>query len=114
MINQVCVMRRLVLLLVLVMIVPSAMAFRCGTRLVSEGDHYGQVVDKCGEPDFEDKWVEDRVVFLRPHVNAVPIESLESVVIRLCTYNLGSRRFLRQLRFENGVLKKIETLKYGY
>lgn len=37
-----------------------------------------------------------------------------SVSVKQWTYNFGSRRFMRQLRFENGILKDIETLKYGY
>ncbi|HIE82372.1 MAG TPA: DUF2845 domain-containing protein, partial [Dehalococcoidia bacterium] len=30
------------------------------------------------------------------------------------TYNFGSRRFMRSIRFENGIVTSIETLGYGY
>ncbi|MGE3533156.1 MAG: DUF2845 domain-containing protein [Steroidobacteraceae bacterium] len=29
-------------------------------------------------------------------------------------YNFGSRKFMRQLRFEDGVLVEIKILEYGY
>ena len=38
----------------------------------------------------------------------------ESVSVELWTYNFGARRFMRQLRFENGILKDIKSLRYGY
>ncbi len=38
----------------------------------------------------------------------------ESVSVDLWTYNFGARRFMRQLRFENGILKDIKSLRYGY
>jgi hypothetical protein len=30
------------------------------------------------------------------------------------TYNFGPRRFMRSIRFENGIVTSIETLGYGY
>ena len=49
-----------------------------------------------------------------PHYQGAPRLYKRSVSVRQWTYNFGSRRFMRQLRFENGILKHIETLKYGY
>ena len=71
-------------------------------------------MDKCGKPTFEEKWIEDRVVFHRPHALLSPQEEVRGVVIQLWTYNRGSSQFMQQLRFENGILKKIKTLEYGY
>jgi hypothetical protein len=107
-------MSRSIILLFLVVFSFPAFGFRCGTHLISKGDHYGRVLDKCGKPTFEEKWVEERVVHVRPHPLLAPELTTSGVVIQLWTYNRGSNSFMQQLRFENGILKKIETLKYGY
>jgi hypothetical protein len=93
-----------------------AFAFRCGTKLVSEGDTRTEVLTKCGEP--ADK-VTQRSVYRRPMIWAqgrpyyigddymeVPVESW--------TYNLGPNKLMRRVRFENGIVAEIETLGYGY
>jgi len=107
-------MSRLITLLLLCCLSFSAFGFRCGTYLISKGDHYGRVLDKCGKPTFEEKWVENRVFHVKPHPLLPPEHTTSGVVIQLWTYNRGSKQFMQQLRFENGILKKIEVLEYGY
>jgi hypothetical protein len=106
-------LRPMILLLLFCLSFP-VLAFRCGTHLISKGDHYGRVLDKCGKPTFEEKWIEDRIVHVKPHPLLPPEHTTSGVVIQLWTYNRGSSQFMQQLRFENGILKKIETLEYGY
>jgi hypothetical protein len=92
-----------------------AHAFRCGTHLVHEGDTRAEVASKCGDPtDVERRSVWRRPVFWhygRPHyashdVVEIPIESW--------IYNLGPHKLMRRVVFEDGRVKEIETLGYGY
>jgi hypothetical protein len=101
-------------------------AFRCGTKLVSDGDTRAEVIQKCGEPTFVDSWEEE---LIQRDFGAVrnydprtgryegsrePFLVKIQVKIELWTYNLGSTQFTRYLRFENGILKEITTGAKGY
>jgi len=93
-----------------------AFAFRCGNKLVSEGDSRAEVAAKCGEPtDVVNQgsvfrrpvyWSYGRRYYIGEDAIEVPIESW--------VYNLGPNKLMRRLRFEGGVLTEIETLGYGY
>lgn len=92
-----------------------AYAFRCGNKLVLEGDTRTEVRQKCGEP------VEiTRKTILRTPVywwNGTPIQistDLVEVPVEIWLYNLGPNQLMRRLRFEDGQLMEIETLGYGY
>lgn len=104
----------------------SIAGLRCGTNLVHEGDPKADVVHKCGEPSFVQSWEEEHVW---KDYNYVPIYSThtgrygwyrepflvkEFIRIEEYTYNFGSTRFIRYLRFENGILKDITVGDYGY
>lgn len=95
---------------------PSFAAFRCGSKLVSEGDTRSEVAAKCGEPD---DVVNQSSVYRRPVIwsRGRPYfigEDLIEVPIENWIYNLGPNKLMRKLRFEGGVLSEIETLGYGY
>jgi hypothetical protein len=92
-----------------------AYAFRCGNKLVLEGDTRTEVRQKCGEP------VEvTRKSILRTPVywwRGQPIQvssDLVEVPVEIWLYNLGPNQLMRRLRFEDGELVDIETLGYGY
>ncbi|MBD3649516.1 MAG: DUF2845 domain-containing protein [Pseudomonadales bacterium] len=105
---------RIVTIFLLLSLSPPAAALRCGSDLVTEGDHVTEVLDKCGEPDYREKWVEDRLILRRPHPLLPYEQSAGAVVVNLWTYNFGRRQFMRELRFENGRLVHIERLNYGF
>lgn len=93
-----------------------AHAFRCGTRIVTEGDTRDQVLAKCGEP--ADKQTQ-RSVFRRPVVwaHGRPYyigEDFIEVPVESWVYNFGPNKLMRRVRFENGLVAEIETLGYGY
>jgi hypothetical protein len=104
------------LLLVLALAAASpAFAFRCGTKLVSEGDTRSQVAAKCGEPTEVDRrsvlreaitWIGGRAYHTAPGLIEIPVESW--------IYNLGPSKFMQRVRFEDGVVVAVETLGYGY
>lgn len=100
-----------------------AEAFRCGNRIVTEGDEIGHVLHICGEPLAVRHWTDVRVrpLYYRERFGpfferryhsrvAVPVE----IHVEEWTYNLGARRFMRVLRFENGRLVAIRATDYGY
>jgi hypothetical protein len=94
-----------------------AFAFRCGNKLVSEGDTREQVVSKCGEPA---DIINMASVFRRPIVYGYrgrPYyvgENYVEVPVESWIYNLGPNKLMRRLRFEGGLVTDIETLGYGY
>jgi hypothetical protein len=91
-------------------------SMRCGTRLVSQGDPKGKVRALCGEPT--DVYLESVISgpalsrysygysFYGPVWREVPVE--------IWTYNFGSSRLLRHLRFVGDELVDIRTSDYGY
>lgn len=98
---------------------------RCGTRLVHEGDSKAEIIHKCGEPDYVECWEEERIQrdfyipIFRPRAweydrYREPFLVKEHVRIEEWTYNFGSTRFIRYLRFENGILRDISIGGYGY
>ncbi len=124
--------RILIALFLLLGITESAFALRCGHRLVSEGDYIEEVRYKCGDPLAIDTYTiyrEKRISF-PGHVRlikykddthliedgSVRIERGKQIeiVVEEWVYNFGPRRLMRRLRFENGVLRDIEALRYGY
>jgi len=107
----------------------SAFALRCGTRLVSEGDHQLKVGRYCGEPAA----VKIRTIYRSgipvsrnrhdrqqfSHANSseellIHSRSVEEVQVEEWTYNFGPRRLMRVIRFENGLVTSISELGYGY
>lgn len=92
-----------------------AQAFRCGTKLVHEGDTRAEVIAKCGEPAEMD----ERTVLRRPvyWIHGRPYHlgyGLVDVSIETWIYNLGPHKLMRRLRFEDGLVVEIDTLGYGY
>lgn len=92
-----------------------AWAFRCGNRLVTEGDTQESVRARCGNPSEIRRRQLLRPAVLWRHgrpfrVGNGPIE----VTGESWIYNLGPNRFMRRVRFEDGVVVEIETLGYGY
>ena len=104
-----------------------ALAFRCGSKIVTDGDHYTKVRKYCGEP----LGIQERVIYregrTRPRVNnglgnGVNLDrevvyydrSFVEVVVEEWTYNFGPRRLMQLVRFENGFVADIEQLGYGF
>jgi hypothetical protein len=105
---------RVVLTLWLTLCVTDALAMRCGTRLVRIGDHKLDVLEKCGEPDSVERRMGIRGSRLRHPRGVLEIEQFEQVEIEEWIYNFGPRKFKQLLEFENGELKEIYDVGYGY
>jgi hypothetical protein len=104
--------------------VEPALAMRCGSRLISEGDPKEKLANECGPPTNVETWEEERYY----HYDAPPpsyqyreFERYGSayrvkVIIRveLWSYNYGPSRFMDYVRIENGKVSKIYSGGYGY
>ncbi|MFB3885011.1 MAG: DUF2845 domain-containing protein [Thermodesulfobacteriota bacterium] len=96
--------------------------FSCGSKIVSTGDRKFDVLRKCGEPAHIEAREEVRIkrdfgpLFSVPEGESgrSPLLVKELVAVEEWEYNLGPGRFIRYLRFENGILVSITTGDYGY
>jgi uncharacterized protein DUF2845 len=94
----------------------SAQAMECGNRLITQGDSLAKVASLCGNPTQVDHtsivrqasggWVNGQWIASAGTQIEIPVE--------VWLYNLGPDRLMRQIRFEDGRVVKIETLDYGY
>jgi len=85
-------------------VIPPAHAFRCGQSVVTEGLRDFEVRERCGEPIQQTTRTEVR------GYDVGPID-VYSVEIQEWIYDTGERKLRRLLRFEDGELKRIETLR---
>ena len=95
--------RKILLTLLLMVISGQALALRCGGRIIEIDDRNHRVRYLCGDPSYIDEF--DQAVGVYPY----QIQHVE-----VWTYNFGKSRFMQELIFENGVLRRINTLGYGY
>jgi hypothetical protein len=85
--------------------------FRCGRRLISNGETEDDVAGKCGDPDAVRNWTETRTeaVWENGHKieRSVPIDYAE------WKYDFGRDRLIRYLTFVRGRLVSVHTGEYG-
>jgi hypothetical protein len=104
--------------------VPAATSFaedsmRCGSKLVTRGDGKDKVLALCGEPTsvslhgmvrraprYDYGFGYNRYEYYGPGWIDLPVE--------IWTYNFGSSKLLRKLRFVGDELDDIDTAGYGY
>ena len=95
-------------------------ALRCGSALVSTGERKMEVLSKCGDPSNIDRRTEYLIIGAGPPglINTPPVGQVGQVYLPVeveeWTYNFGPHQFMQLLRFENGVLKEIRNLDWGY
>lgn len=105
----------------LMLVSESALALRCGNKLVRDGMHEQQVIAICGEPTtvrhlgyavrgYDLGHYRGRRSYRYPYVRHLSRE----VAITEYVYNFGPRRLMRRLIFEGGILVDIESIGYGY
>ncbi len=100
----------------------TASDFSCGSKIVTAGNYKYDVLGKCGEPSNAEVWEEvrikrdpgSRLLEAGIELQRVPLLVEEVVTVEEWEYNLGSNRFIRYLRFENGRLVRITEGDYGY
>jgi uncharacterized protein DUF2845 len=106
--------RRIAACAVLMLAALPAYAFRCGTRVITQGDPADKVLNFCGSPiSVQTRRAE------RPYIDELGRSYLykglvEEVLIEEWTYNLGPNQFMRLVRIENGRVVEVKSLGYGY
>ena len=89
-----------------------AHAFRCGTRIITRGDHAEKILRFCGEPASVQTRLQTRGYVT--HRGRVFPGVVEDVLVEEWTYNLGPHQLMRVVRLENGFVAEIKHLGYGY
>ena len=77
-----------------------ALAFRCGSGLVSDGDTKTQVLMTCGKPTSKEKSCENRQYTTTTNKNSRKCGKK----LEVWYYNCGYNDFIYKLTFENGKL----------
>lgn len=95
-------------ILALLLASPSALAMRCGNRVVTDGLQDVQVRERCGEPFWTDRYTNIEVLGANG-----PLERQRPVQFEVWYYNFGPRQLLRRLVFRDGVLTREDALGYG-
>lgn len=104
--------RAIIATLLLVAAAAPAHAFRCGTRIITRGDHADKILRFCGEPASVQTRLQQRGYVTK--LGRVYPGVVEEVVIEEWTYNLGPHQLIRVVRLENGYVADIKLLGYGY
>ena len=97
-------------------------SLQCGEKLISSGTSQAEVAARCGQPtqiEHQTLYGETGTVVGPP---ATPLGLLPPIGVRagaetpveVWTYNFGPTRLMQRIRFENGVVVKIESLGYGF
>ena len=93
-----------------------AESMECDNKIISQGDSISKVATLCGNPTQV-----DRTSLVRSasggYINGQWVASAGAQIeipVEVWLYNLGPDRLMRQIRFEEGRVVKIETLDYGY
>ena len=88
---------------------------RCGSRLANTGDTREAVRHKCGDPaEVSRQTLLRRPTYFYRGRFYYSGDELVEVPVEVWTYNFGPNKFMRRLRFVDGLLEDIETLGYGY
>ena len=90
-----------------------AEALRCGSKLITDGDTQEKVLQYCGEPvEKKRTWITRQPRF-EYGGREIPFEGSEDVPVDLWTYDFGSSKLMRRIRFVAGKVDSIETLEHG-
>jgi hypothetical protein len=101
----------------------NAAAARCGTQLINKGDSQAKILKYCGKPATKSfyhamrhgsypkrgedgEWVENEKNYR--------FYGRTEVLVEDWVYNFGPNKFMRKVRFTNGIVESVETLERGY
>lgn len=101
---------RLLAILLLSVSPTTALGFKCGRSIINEGKSIEYVLDRCGQPSYSQEHTVYRVFRQTPPAPDIVVP----IIIQEWRYNFGPNRFMRYLRFENGILKAIESIGRGH
>jgi len=82
---------------------------QCDSGELRTGISQYEILQRCGEPAFKDSREEELLTAVDEHDNRLIVKRIDE-----WTYNFGPNKFLRILKFENGVLVDVETGDRGF
>ncbi len=95
-----------------------ANSLQCGNRVLTNGATQAEVVSRCGQPtQVEHQSIDSESATAAPPLPALPpigLRSATEIPVEVWTYNFGPNRLMERIRFENGVVVRIESLGYGF
>jgi hypothetical protein len=86
-------------------------SFRCGSRIVRDGETQDDVSHKCGAPDAVRTWTETETHAV--YEGGQKIERTVPVEYAEWKYDFGRDRLIRYLLFVQGRLRSVTTGQYG-
>jgi hypothetical protein len=97
-------------------------SLQCGEKLITRGASQAEVAAQCGQPtQIEHQTLYDETgTAVGPAatpfgvIPPIGMRSAAQTPVELWTYNFGPTRLMQRIRFENGVVVKIESLGYGF
>lgn len=89
--------------------VAAAAEYRCTDQIISVGDTSGELIMKCGEPDWKQSPTEEFIETLDKDTKTKVVITVEE-----WTYNLGPQRFMRIFKLRNGRVVDVRLGDYGY
>lgn len=103
----------------------SAQSLRCGEAVIAEGTAQAEVAARCGQPSQINRqtlYSEGAAALPGgavpgkglPVVPGIVTRSGNETAVETWVYNFGPDRLMQSIRFENGVVVKIESLGYGF
>jgi hypothetical protein len=102
----------LVIALSIIALLPGAgvsSGYHCEGKIISVGDTSGELIMKCGEPDWKQSYTEEIIETLDKD-NKRNIH----ITVEEWTYNLGPQRFMRIFKLKNGKVVDMWLGDYGY
>jgi hypothetical protein len=90
-------------------------SLRCSNKVISEGSSLLEVASFCGDPaQVQRKSIFNNVSAAVPGQSALVAGSAIEIQVELWTYNFGPNKLMQRIRFEDGVVVRIESLGYGF
>ena len=105
----------------------NAWAMHCGNKLINKGDSQASVLKYCGEPVKKSERYVLRSGTYPSHKPGINVNNEDlisndryyiygrsEVLLEEWTYNFGPSKFMRLVRFANGIVEDVKSLEYGY
>lgn len=88
-------------------------SMRCGSRIVKDGDTIEKVLNVCGDPVTRERtWIQ-RAPQYELGGTYYSFPGTEEVPVDLWTYDFGSNKLMRRVRFVDGLVVSIVELGKG-
>ena len=91
-----------------------AQSIRCSDKIIGTGASRAEVQGLCGDPaQVDHKTIYNSAAAGGGPTNVVAGTTVETQV-EVWTYNFGPDKLMQRIRFEDGVVVRIESLGYGF